>query len=188
MSAASTQRELYGQLLPLQDDAVLLPRVAVLEIQGMDTVRVSTSGPGWLLGFAAWHSDTLPVVSLEAMAGSGVPSRSRRSRLTVLSGLGSQPGTDRFTIVTQGYPQLVPLNPQVLHRQPPRSEDAGVALTRVRLANTEALIPDLECIERGISEALRTVADGAAAAADWEPGASLDGDRQAANPGAGFEP
>lgn len=175
MEAAQTQRELYAQLLPLQGISLLLPKLAVLEIQGMDAVSVETGGPAWLLGFGEWRSGKLPVVSLEAMAGQSLPARSRRSRLAVINSLGTHLDNGLFMILTQGYPHLTALTPAVLERQPDAPQDAGIALSRVRLANTDALIPDLEHIEQSLAEAIAGIDAGAMAATAWEPGADLTG-------------
>lgn len=176
------RRELYGQLLPLHGVAMILPKIAVLEIQGMDGVRLATDGPAWLLGFGAWRERDLPVVSLEAMAGAGLPARTRRSRVAVLNSLGTSLETGLFMIVTQGYPQLTALNAAALQRIPDVDRDAEVALSRVRLANTEAIIPDLESIESRIQEAVARMAP---AAADdgwqWQPGNATFGAQSGAD-------
>lgn len=172
---ASNQDELYGQLLPLAEGYALLPRVGVLEVQSMGGVNVSTAGPGWFLGFAARQDDEIPVVSLEAMAGADVPVRSRRSRLAVLKSLGHHLEAGLLTLVIQGQPELVQINAQVLQKRECHSREAEVALTGVTLANREAFIPDLDHIERRVSEALGRITDAVAGTDDWEPGASLAG-------------
>lgn len=162
--------ELFAQLLPLQGgNILLLPKAAVLEVQAMDAVSLHTDGPSWLLGFAAWRDNRLPVVSLEALAGGAAPARSRRSRLVVINSLGTHLGNGLFIVVTQGYPQLTVLNSRALAPRPLQPEDKDIALARVRLANTEALIPDLEALERRIAQAVAAAGNDAAAAAPWAP-------------------
>lgn len=147
-------RELFGHLLPLQDGALLLPKAAVLEVQGMDSVALEANGPAWLLGTAEWRAQRLPVISIEALAGQPPPARSRRSRLAVINSLGSHLENGLFMVVIQGYPHLTGLVPEILQHRPDLPQDDGVALSRLRLANTEAVIPDLESIEQSLSEAL----------------------------------
>lgn len=161
--------ELFGHLLPLQDVSLLLPKQAVVEIQGMDSVTVETGGPNWLLGFARWREQRLPVISIEALAGGSLPARSRRTRLAVINSLGSHLENGLFMVVIQGYPHLTALNPVALQRRPDLPQDEHVALARVLLATTEAIIPDLESIEARLSEAMVGLGDAATAATDWEP-------------------
>lgn len=162
-------RELFGHLLPLEELALLLPKPAMLEIQGMDSVALETGGPGWLLGTAGWREQRLPVVSIEAMLGQQLPARSRRSRLAVVNSLGTHLENGLFMVVIQGYPHLTALSPDILRSVPLLPQDEDVVLSRVRLANTEAVIPDLEAIERRLSEALAGIDQAAEAGADWSP-------------------
>lgn len=162
-------RELFGHLLPLQDTALLLPKAAVLEIQGMDAVALEANGPAWLLGTAQWHAQSLPVISIEALVGQQPPTRSRRTRLAVINSLGSHLENGLFMVVIQGYPHLTALAPDILEHRPQLPHDDGVILSRVRLANTEAVIPDLEAIEERLSEALAGVDRTAEAGSDWQP-------------------
>jgi chemosensory pili system protein ChpC len=163
------RRELFGHLLPLQGVSLLLPKQAVVEIQGVDSVALEAGGPNWLLGFAERRGRRLPVVSIEAMAGAPPPPRSRRSRLAVIHSLGSHLDGGLFLVAIQGYPHLTAINPAVLERLPDQARDAEVALCRVRLATTEALIPDLETIEARLSEALTGLDQTAEASTAWEP-------------------
>lgn len=169
MSEERDARELFGHLLPLQGVSLLLPKRAVVEIQGMDSVALEAGGPSWLLGFAEWRGRRLPVISIEAMAGGSPPPRSRRSRLAVINSLGSRLDGGLFLVTIQGYPHLTALGPTVLERLPDQPRDAEVALCRVRLASTEALIPDLETIEARLSEAIAGLDESAEASTAWQP-------------------
>lgn len=165
----TSPRELFGHLLSLEEMALLLPRPAMLEIQGMDAVALETGGPGWLLGTARWREQRLPVMSIEAMMGRQLPARSRRSRLAVVNSLGTHLENGLFMVVIQGYPHLTALSPDILRSVPLLPQDEDVVLSRVRLANTEAVIPDLEAIERRLSEALAGIDQAGEAATDWSP-------------------
>lgn len=178
MDNAATQHtttppsEVYGQLLPLDGKFLILPKAAVLEVLGMEAASVETGGPGWLVGMAGWHGKRLPVISYEAMAGDSLPARSRRTRLVVINGFGGHLENDLFMILAQGYPHLTALNAAAMVSQIRKPEDAGIALSRVRLASTQAIIPDLENIALRIASAL-SQAGGDDLNSDWEPGTSL---------------
>lgn len=147
-------RELFGHLLPLQDEALLLPKAAVLEVRGMDAVSLEANGPEWLLGTVDWRSQSLPVISIEALTGRSLPVRTRRSRLVAINSFGTHLENGLFMVVIQGYPHLTALVPHIFQRLPERPQDEGVVLSRAQVANLEVIIPDLEEIERRLSEAL----------------------------------
>lgn len=158
--------EVYGQLIPMEDGFLILPKLAVLEVLGMDAVAVETAGPAWLLGVGDWHGTRVPVISIEAMAGASLPVRSRRTRVVVINGFGEHLDNGLFMVLAQGYPHLAALNAAALVAQPKRPEDQDIALSRVRLASTHAIIPDLENIEIRVAAAMRQVG-ASAPLGDW---------------------
>ncbi|MEQ8798371.1 MAG: chemotaxis protein CheW [Salinisphaeraceae bacterium] len=167
---AESDRVLYGQLMPLASGWLLLPKAGLAEVLGMESVALETEGPAWLLGFGEWRDQRLPVLSLEALWGEPMPTRTRRTRVAVINSLGTHLDAGLFMIVLQGKPQLTLLNPAALRPAPAREDDSEVILSRTRLANTDAVIPDLEAIERRLADAVAGVEDRQLAAADWEPG------------------
>lgn len=167
---ATRSNEIYGQLIPLEGRFLILPKLAVLEVLGMDVVQVETAGPQWLLGLGDWHGSRIPVVSIEAMAGGGLPARSRRTRVVVINGFGEHLDNGLFMLLTQGYPHLTALNAAALVAEPRRPEDKDIALSRVQLASTQAIIPDLENMEMRIAAAMRQVDTSGVAGGDWQPG------------------
>src|SRR5689334_2856667 len=81
--------DLYGQIIPIEADALLLPNAAVVEVRSMDDISVRSQPPGWLLGTVRWREHELPVISLEGLLGRTIPPRTRRSRLVIVNSLGS---------------------------------------------------------------------------------------------------
>jgi chemosensory pili system protein ChpC len=161
------REEAYGQLVPLEGDALLLPNAAVIEVRGLEGLRVRTAPPGWLLGQVAWREHELPVLSLEGLMGRGLPARSRRSRLLVINSVGTGVNNGLLALVCQGYPHLTALNRtalQPLALQPGDPDE--LVLARVRVANTQAIIPDLDAIEAKVAQALGAATE---TAADWSP-------------------
>lgn len=163
--------EAYGQIIPLDGDALLLPNAAVIEVRGLEGMRMRTEPPGWLLGFVRWREQELPVVSLEGLLGRPLPLKSRRTRLLIINSVGTSLNTGLMALICQGYPHLTALNrsamqPAVLEARDPDE----LVLSRVRVANTQALIPDLETMESKIAQAMRVEET---PAEDWEPSATL---------------
>jgi chemosensory pili system protein ChpC len=165
---ARRNEEVYGQLIPLDGDALLLPNSAVIEVRSLEDMRIRSGQPGWLLGFVRWRDRQAPVVSLEGILGRNIPARSRRSRLLMINSLGTHVDAGLIGIVCQGYPHLTALNRtalQATHREP--RDPAELVLVRVKVANTLAIIPDLDAVEAQIKEALPAVLQ--EPAADWRP-------------------
>ncbi len=166
-SATSAKpEEAYGQIVPLDGDTLLLPNAAVLEVCGLEGMRIRTEPPGWLLGFINWREHELPVIALEGMMGRTLPLRSRRTRLLIINSVGVELNAGLLALVCQGYPHLTGLNRSAL--QPvalePRDPEALV-LSRVRVANALAIIPDLDAIEDRVAQVLRVAET---PAQDWQ--------------------
>lgn len=161
--------EAYGQIVPLDGDALLLPNSAVIEVRGIEGVRMRTEPPGWLLGFVEWRGQELPVVSLEGLLGRALPLRSRRTRLLIINSVGNELPNGLLALVCQGYPHLTGLNRSALQPMALETRDPDeMVLARVRVANTQAFIPDLDAMETKIAQALRVVES---PAQDWQPAA-----------------
>jgi chemosensory pili system protein ChpC len=148
-------RELYSLLIPLQQERLLLPRMCVAEVISFAEPVRSADGelPGWFLGTVDWNGRQLPVMTLEPDA---VPSDGRRkrarTRIVVLHAIGSSMPGGFYGILTQGFPQLVRVNPDVLAYEPDKGwADEASMLCRVRMIHEYPLIPDLEELERRIA-------------------------------------
>lgn len=159
--------EAYGQIVPLEGDSLLLPNAAVIEVRSLEGLRVRSGPPAWLLGQVSWREHELSVVSIESLLGRAMPARSRRTRLLVINSTGSHLDTGLFAIVCQGYPHLAALNRVAIQSVPLEERDPdALVLSRVKVANTLAIIPDLDAIE---SRLVEVPDETAAASTDWEP-------------------
>lgn len=148
----SDHKELYSLLIPLRNERLLVPRMCVAEVIAFaDTERrPDDMGPDWLLGTIDWNGRRLPVVSFDRTQEDEQPARKRpsRSRIVVFHAITDKLKTRFYGILTQGFPQLVRVNPDVI------SLDTGndlppdqPMLCRVRMIHEFPLIPDLERLE-----------------------------------------
>jgi chemosensory pili system protein ChpC len=155
IASPRNREEIYGQLVPIENDTLLLPNSAVVEMRSMDEVVLRTEPPAWLLGTMRWRDHELPVISLEGIMNREVPARSRRTRVLVVNSLGVKLQTPMFALIAQGYPHLTALNRTAVQlSQKEKRDPETIVMARVRVANTLSLIPDLEAIERGIATAM----------------------------------
>ena len=101
-----------------------------------------------MLGSVTWNGRPLPVVSFEGALGRDVPATTGRTRIVVFYASTGQLKTGHFGVLTQGFPQLVRVNKDVLqlHTTEGWPQDAPV-LCRVKMINEFPLIPNLEKLE-----------------------------------------
>lgn len=148
--------ELYSLLVPLAHERLIVPRACVAEVVTWQTPEKMAGAPAWYLGTIHWSGRAVPVISFEALCGQTFPPPGNRTRIVVFVGLSNQVAGGYFGMLTQGFPQLVRVNPDVVKADPSRSfPEHGPILCQVRMLNESPLIPDFECLERMISEETR---------------------------------
>ncbi len=146
MSAEET--ELYSLLVPLAEDRLIVPRACVVEVVRFSSPEHEAGAHDWMLGTVNWNGRQLPVVSFEGALGKEIPPPTGRARIVVFYASTGQLNTGYFGVLTQGFPQLVRVNKDVLklHTTEGWPNDAPV-LCRVKMINEFPLIPDLEKLE-----------------------------------------
>lgn len=154
MSAgAAVNEDLYSLLVPLAGGRMIVPRSCITEIIGGGGIEPIDGAPPWLLGAVTFGEQGLPVISFEAACHRAVPETNRRSRIAVFVTLTDALPGGYLGILTQGFPQLVRVNPEVLEldEAPEYSADDPV-LCQLRMMNERPLIPDLERLEKLTAE------------------------------------
>jgi chemosensory pili system protein ChpC len=146
--------ELYAVLVSLASDTLLLPNAAVAEVVSSDGLDPPPEGaPPWLTGRVTYNNRQLLVVRFETLNGSAAAEDSRRTRLAILQPVTTALRTGQYAVVCQGYPHLVTLNRPALRKEALLSSDnEDAVITRVSIANTNALIPNLEKIEQLLAQ------------------------------------
>lgn len=146
-------RELYSLLVPLSDDRLILPRACVAEVVRYTEPEQRTGSQSWMLGLINWNGRELPVVAFEGTIGKDIPAPTGRTRVVVFYSSTGKIKSGYFGVLTQGFPQLVRVNREVLKLDSTEGwpEDAPV-LCRVKMINEYPLVPDLEALESMIIE------------------------------------
>lgn len=141
--------ELYSLLVPLAEDRLIVPRACVVEVVRFTKPDSEPGAHGWMLGMVDWNGRRLPVVSFEGMLGKEVPVPTGRTRIVVFYANTGQLKTGYFGVLTQGFPQLVRVNREVLKFESAEGwPESAPVLCRVKMINEYPLIPDLENLER----------------------------------------
>ena len=146
MSAAA--EELYSLLVPLSENRLIVPRACVAEGVRFSKAEQQEGAHDWMLGTINWNGRQLPVVSFEGAIGKEVPVVTGRTRVVVFYANTGQLKTGYFGVLTQGFPQLVRVNRDVLKLEAKDGWPEGApVLCRVRMINEFPMIPDLERLE-----------------------------------------
>jgi chemosensory pili system protein ChpC len=147
-------KELYSLLIPLQNERLLVPRMCVAEVIAFaDAARTrDDTAPEWYLGAIEWNNRRLPVVSFDGPRADERKSKRNRARVVVFHALTQELKGGYYGILTQGFPQLVRVNADVLGLETEQPVPEGIpALCRARMIHEYPLIPDLERIEQTIA-------------------------------------
>jgi chemosensory pili system protein ChpC len=148
--------ELYCLLVPLAEDRLLLPRSCVTEVINYQAPTPMEGAPPWYLGTIAWGGRRVPLVSFEAICGRTPPRMSGRTRIVIMQGITAHTAGNQFAVLTQGFPQLVRLNPDVVHADDSRTfGEHSAVICQVRMVNEYPLVPDFERLEEMIAEETR---------------------------------
>jgi chemosensory pili system protein ChpC len=148
--------ELYSLLVPLADERLIVPRACVAEVVTWQDPQKVPGTPPWYLGTIVWNGRTIPVISFEGLGGQVAPTPGTRTRIVVFIGLSNQLSVGYFGVLTQGFPQLVRVNADVVKPDPERTfSERSPILCQVRMLNESPLIPDFEYVEQRISEESR---------------------------------
>jgi len=148
-------KELYSLLIPLQTERLLVPRMCVAEVIAFaDAARSrDDAAPDWYLGSIEWNNRRLPVVSFDGQRGDERTSKRTRTRVVVFHAITDAIKGGFYGILTQGFPQLVRINADVLGLETEQPLPAGLpALCRARMIHEYPVIPDVERLERMIAD------------------------------------
>jgi len=140
--------ELYSLLVPLSGDRLIVPRACVAEVVRFSAAEHEAGAHDWMMGTVNWNGRPLPVVSFEGAIGNEIPVATGRTRIVVFYASTGQLKTGYFGLLTQGFPQLVRVNKDVLKLEAKDGWPEGApVLCRVRMINEFPMIPDLESLE-----------------------------------------
>ena len=141
--------ELYSLLVPLAEDRLIVPRACVAEVVRYSEPEKPPEGAHeWMLGTVSWNGRELPVVSFEGTLGRDVPVATGRTRIVVFYASTGQLKTGYFGLITQGFPQLVRVNKDVLKLEAKDGwPESAPVLCKVRMINEFPMIPHLEQLE-----------------------------------------
>lgn len=148
-------QELYSLLVPLAEDRLIVPRACVVEVVRFTQPDTEAGAHKWMVGNVSWNGRELPVASFEGALGKDVPIVTGRTRIVVFYATTGQLKSGYFGVLTQGFPQLVRVNKDVLQLDATEGwPESAPVLCRVKMINEFPLVPDLERLENMLAEEL----------------------------------
>jgi chemosensory pili system protein ChpC len=152
---SNATEELYSLLIPLAEERLIVPRACVVEVVRFTAPDLEAGAHDWMMGTVSWSGRELPVVAFEGALGKDKPVATGRTRIVVFYASTGQLKTGYFGVLTQGFPQLVRVNEDVLQLHTTEGWPKGApVLCRVKMINEFPLIPDLEKLEAMLAREL----------------------------------
>lgn len=155
---ADISHVIRGVLIQVAGARLLLPNAAIAEVLSYAPPDPIDGAPDWLLGRIRWRGWALPLITFSRFSGIAEEQGGLGSKVIVLKALGGDTKHPYFAVLTQGFPRLVTVTDAAMTRLDAGEEMPDGVMSRVRLNEDEALVPDLEDLETSLREALDLVA------------------------------
>ncbi|MEL0169527.1 MAG: chemotaxis protein CheW [Pseudomonadaceae bacterium] len=150
--ASDALETLNSLIVPLREQSLLLPNVAVAELVGFRLSEAVSHGPDWFLGWTLWRDQQVPMVDLDVLMGSTAAVPEAQPRTLILNALGGTPGVHFIGLRVWGIPRS-----RKLQRADLTSTGAADSWTlqQVSLSDEpeDLLIPDLQALEQALEQA-----------------------------------
>lgn len=147
-----------GVLIQVADARLLLPNATIAEVLSYATPEPVADAPDWLLGRIRWRGWALPLIAFSRFSGIAPEQGGLGSKVAVFKALGGDEKRPYFAVLTQGFPRLVTVTDTALTQVDDGEDLPDGVLSRVRLNEDEALVPDLEMLEDNLREVLEAAA------------------------------
>ncbi|MEM1174066.1 MAG: chemotaxis protein CheW [Pseudomonadota bacterium] len=140
--------ELYSLLVPLDGERLIVPRACVAEVVRYSKLEHEPGTDDYMLGNLMWNGRSLPVASFEGSMGKDIPAISGRTRIVIFVASSGALKSGYFGVLTQGFPQLVRVNSDVLRFESEEGwPEESPVYCRVKMINEFPLIPNLDRLE-----------------------------------------
>jgi chemosensory pili system protein ChpC len=149
--------DIRGVLIQVAGGRLLLPNATIAEVLSYADPDPIANAPDWLLGRIRWRGWQLPLIAFARLSGIAREQGGLGSKVIVLKALGGDAKFPYFALLTQGFPRLVTVSQDTVMADGGDADETlpeGVQ-ARVLLNQDQALLPDLERIEKMIGEALQ---------------------------------
>jgi len=144
-------QEVASLLIPLSGQQLLVPNVTVAEIVPVPTITAIENTPDWYIGDCLWREQRIPVVFFEMLNGEARPDILPTGRLAVLNSTGVHDDLPFIALMTRGLPRLARVNEEEITSRD-QDERKALDLLAVSWAGEDAVIPDIQALEKSVLE------------------------------------
>jgi len=152
MSKAQKRRDVRGVIMPLSPLPLLLPNAALAEVISYRQPEAWENAPPWFLGLLDWRHRLIPIVNASVDSSTEM-NFGHRARIAVCNTLNGNDRLPFIGIVTEEIPHLVRLTENNLDDAETSYQD-GVIKKAVRVTGVDTIIPDLDWLEKQVTEQL----------------------------------
>jgi chemosensory pili system protein ChpC len=152
--AEPTTREIRGVMIPVTGGRVLLPNATVAEVITYSVPEKIENAPDWLLGRLSWRGWRLPLFSFSMLSGSATQESYSNAKVAILKALGGNAKMPFVALLTQGFPRLTTVTPDLLIPTGDESAHPPGVHGHVLVRDDQAVIPNLGQIEALIAQAI----------------------------------
>ncbi|HEY3520180.1 MAG TPA: chemotaxis protein CheW [Rhodanobacteraceae bacterium] len=147
-------REVRGVMIPVTNGRMLLPNATVAEVVTYTALEPIPSAPAWLLGRQSWRGWRVPLFSFSVLAGLADRESTDTARVAVLKALEGHPKLPFIGLLTQGFPRLTTISPDILIPSGDDQPTPPGVREQVMVRDDLAFIPDLSQVEDMVQEVL----------------------------------
>ena len=158
MNANTTDRDIRGVLITVNQGRLLLPNASIAEVITFSDPERIEGAPAWMLGQIRWRGWRLPLLSFSRFAGWSDEEGQIGAKVVVLKALGGNPKLPYFAVLSQGFPRLVTVARKALSESGEGGELPQGIHSRIMLNDDAAVVPDLAGLEALIQQALAQAA------------------------------
>jgi chemosensory pili system protein ChpC len=151
MQEKKQQKQVDSLFVQLVDHTLLLPMSSVAEVVQHVTCEPEANTAAWLHGWMEWRHQRVPLILFEGLAEGDRQRDPEVSLALVMNTLNSAAGFPFYAILIQDFPQLVRISGDDQLQEVAGTPGVPYAIMRVGLDEREALIPDLEGLEKYLS-------------------------------------
>ena len=151
-------RDLRGLLMTVTNGRVLLPNASVAEVITFSEPERVSNAPERLFGRIRWRGWRIPLISFSLLAGMALEERVEGARVAVVKALDDPLRLPYIGVLTQGFPRLTTVSPDILVPNLDFSGERPGVLINLMLRDDQVVIPDLAAIESALRDVFANAA------------------------------
>jgi chemosensory pili system protein ChpC len=153
LRVSGRQPELHCMLIQTDPELLLLPTSVMAEVVEFGQLQPMQDAPPWLLGQVEWENRQVPVFSFSALINGTDPGNiPGRAHIMILKSLSDSARVPYLGVVLGDLPRPVTVKEEDCVETGDEKKSLGV-FSRMRLADDEAIIPDLDRLTHLVTHA-----------------------------------